>query len=78
MRFFLLAPYDFEESYKIIKNGVIFSVKFPFKCQEIQYELKEFVILTVFGQIWHLSTPVVTSGLVLEVTFLFQNIPQGS
>ena len=31
MRFFLLAPYDFGASSKIIKNGVIFSVKFPFK-----------------------------------------------
>ena len=30
MRFFLLAPYDFGASSKIIKNGVIFSVKYPF------------------------------------------------
>ncbi len=29
--FFLLAPYDFGASFKIIKSGVIFWVKFPFK-----------------------------------------------
>ena len=35
MQCFLLAPHDFGASPKIIKNGFIFSVKFPFNMTEV-------------------------------------------
>ena len=58
--FFLLAPYDVGASSKIIKNGVIFSVKFPFK-------VVIFFVLCVYAI---LSSYDVTSGLLRETKMI--------
>ena len=49
MRFYLLAPYDFGALSKIIKNGVIFSVKFSFNNSKYTWTQVEKKIKKNFG-----------------------------